>query len=147
VTSSVTVLSTLSYVLILYHISSVVETITWDTVKLNGVAKNSHFLPKWKVDILMCRPYPTIHHVMKYQILTPFSVAAFASVFADIVLKVRQPMINEVGQFRDGGTLISFLYPGQNKDLVDQLLAKKLTAFGKLINALFNICFLRYNQQ
>jgi hypothetical protein len=23
------------------------------------------------------------------------------------------------------------LYPGQNKDLVDQLLAKKLTAFGK----------------
>jgi NAD(P) transhydrogenase len=43
-------------------------------------------------------------------------------------------MMNEVGQFKDGGTLISFLYPGQNKDLVDQLLAKKLTAFGKLIH-------------
>jgi NAD/NADP transhydrogenase alpha subunit len=54
--------------------------------------------------------------------------------FADIVLKVRQPMINEVGQFKEGGTLISFLYPGQNKDLVDQLLAKNLTAFGKQVN-------------
>jgi NAD(P) transhydrogenase len=54
--------------------------------------------------------------------------------FTDIVLKVRQPMNNEVGQFKDGGTLISFLYPGQNKDLVDQLVAKKLTAFGKLVN-------------
>lgn len=54
-------------------------------------------------------------------------ITAFHS---DIVLKVRQPMNNEVGQFKDGGTLISFLYPGQNKDLVDQLVAKKLTAFG-----------------
>lgn len=49
---------------------------------------------------------------------------------SDIVLKVRQPVFNEVQQFKDGGTLISFLYPGQNKDLVDQLIAKKLTAFG-----------------
>lgn len=55
-------------------------------------------------------------------------------VFADVVLKVRQPTTDEVGQFKDGGTLISFLYPGQNKDLVDQLLAKKLSAFGKLVN-------------
>jgi NAD/NADP transhydrogenase alpha subunit len=53
------------------------------------------------------------------------------SAFADIVLKVRQPLANEVQQFKDGGMLISFLYPGQNKDLVDQLIAKKLTAFGK----------------
>lgn len=49
---------------------------------------------------------------------------------SDLVLKVRQPTTDEVGQFKEGGTLISFLYPGQNKDLVNQLLAKKLTAFG-----------------
>jgi NAD/NADP transhydrogenase alpha subunit len=55
-------------------------------------------------------------------------------VFTDLVLKIRQPTTDEVGKFKEGGTLISFLYPGQNKDLVDQLLAKKLTAFGKLVN-------------
>jgi hypothetical protein len=60
--------------------------------------------------------------------------ATFVSIFADIVLKVRQPAVNEVQQFKDGGTLISFLYPGQNKDLVDQLIAKKLTAFGKPVD-------------
>ena len=41
-------------------------------------------------------------------------------------------MTNEVAQFKDGGTVISFLYPGQNKDLIDQLIAKKMTAFGKI---------------
>jgi len=61
-------------------------------------------------------------------------VAYQVIVFTDIVLKVRQPTIDEVGQFKEGGTLISFLYPGQNKDLVNQLLAKKLTAFGKSVN-------------
>lgn len=55
-------------------------------------------------------------------------------VFTDVVLKIRQPTTDEVGQFKDGGTLISFLYPGQNKDLVNQLSAKKLTAFGKSVN-------------
>jgi len=54
-------------------------------------------------------------------------VTAFQS---DLVLKIRQPTTDEVGKFKEGGTLISFLYPGQNKELVDQLLAKKLTAFG-----------------
>jgi NAD(P) transhydrogenase len=63
------------------------------------------------------------------------TITQFIVFFTDIVLKVRQPMTNEVGQFKDGGTLISFLYPGQNKDLVDQLLAKKLTAFGKLASS------------
>jgi len=61
-------------------------------------------------------------------------VAYQVIVFTDVVLKIRQPTTDEVGQFKDGGTLISFLYPGQNKDLVNQLLAKKLTAFGKSVN-------------
>ncbi|ESO85991.1 hypothetical protein LOTGIDRAFT_220929 [Lottia gigantea] len=48
---------------------------------------------------------------------------------SDIVLKVRGPSMEEVSQFKDGGTLISFLYPAQNKDLVDKLGERRMTAF------------------
>merc|ERR1719507_2908123 len=48
----------------------------------------------------------------------------------DIVLKLRQPSIAEAGLFRDQGTLYSFLYPGQNPDIIDALAKKQLTAFG-----------------
>lgn len=48
---------------------------------------------------------------------------------SDIVLKVRGPLTEEVQKFRDHGTLISFLYPAQNKDLVDQLAKRKMTVF------------------
>lgn len=51
---------------------------------------------------------------------------AFAS---DIVLKVRGPMVDEVPLFKANSTLISFLYPAQNKDLVDKLAKKKLNVF------------------
>merc|ERR1712198_567424 len=53
--------------------------------------------------------------------------AAFAQ---DITLKLRQPSLEEVKLFRDEAILYSFLYPGQNPDLVKALAAKKLTAFG-----------------
>ena len=46
---------------------------------------------------------------------------------ADIVLKVRPPEEAEVGQLREGGCLISFLFPAQNDALVKALAAKKLT--------------------
>ena len=49
---------------------------------------------------------------------------------SDIVLKVRQPTVQEAGLFREEGTLYSFLYPAQNKDLIDALAKRKLTAFG-----------------
>lgn len=48
---------------------------------------------------------------------------------SDIVLKVRAPSAEEVGLLKEGGNLISFLFPSQNKDLVDQLANKKVTAF------------------
>lgn len=48
---------------------------------------------------------------------------------ADIVLKVRQPMMEEVDLLKDGSTLVSFLYPAQNKDLLDKLASKNTTAF------------------
>ena len=50
----------------------------------------------------------------------------------DIVLKVRPPSAEkEVGLFKEGGRLISFVYPAQNKDLVEKMKAKKLTVLGK----------------
>jgi H+-translocating NAD(P) transhydrogenase len=48
---------------------------------------------------------------------------------SDILLKVRQPLENEIPLLRENGTLISFLYPGQNKDLLNELAKKKMNAF------------------
>merc|ERR1711931_106950 len=53
--------------------------------------------------------------------------AAFAQ---DITLKLRQPSLEEVALLRDEATLYSFLYPGQNKELIKALADKKMTAFG-----------------
>ena len=46
---------------------------------------------------------------------------------ADIVLKVRPPEPAEVDQLREGGALISFIYPAQNEPLVAKLAARKVT--------------------
>jgi len=46
---------------------------------------------------------------------------------ADIVFKVRAPSAEEVGLLREGGTLISFIWPAQNPELMQQLAAKKAT--------------------
>jgi NAD(P) transhydrogenase subunit alpha len=40
---------------------------------------------------------------------------------ADIILKVRQPMGSETGYLSAGKTLISFIYPAQNKELLETL--------------------------
>ncbi|KAK6068386.1 NAD(P) transhydrogenase, mitochondrial [Seiridium cupressi] len=48
---------------------------------------------------------------------------------ADIVLKVRGPNIAEIDRLKEGATIISFLQPAQNKDLVDRLAARKVTSF------------------
>jgi NAD(P) transhydrogenase subunit alpha len=46
---------------------------------------------------------------------------------SDIVFKVRPPTPDEVGLMREGGTLIGFIWPAQNPDLMQQLAAKKVT--------------------
>ena len=48
---------------------------------------------------------------------------------ADVVLKVRGPAVDEVDSIRERQTVISFLQPAQNKDLVDKIAAKKATSF------------------
>ena len=47
---------------------------------------------------------------------------------SDIVFKVRAPTAEEVALMREGQTLIGFLWPAQNPDLMQQLAAKKVTA-------------------
>lgn len=47
------------------------------------------------------------------------------------MLKVRQPIDEEVKFFRERGTLISFLYPVQNETLVQELSKKQMTVFGR----------------
>ncbi|KAJ3725863.1 NAD(P) transhydrogenase [Lentinula raphanica] len=47
----------------------------------------------------------------------------------DIMLKVRAPSLGqEVEHLKEGSTLISFLYPAQNKPIVDALSARKMNA-------------------
>jgi NAD(P) transhydrogenase subunit alpha len=51
---------------------------------------------------------------------------------ADIVLKLRPPVVHpdgtcEADQMRDGGTLISYIQPSENAELLDKLAAKRLT--------------------
>jgi NAD(P) transhydrogenase subunit alpha len=47
---------------------------------------------------------------------------------SDIVFKVRAPTAEEVALMHEGQTLIGFLWPAQNPDLMQQLAAKKVTA-------------------
>ena len=46
---------------------------------------------------------------------------------SDIVFKVRGPSAEEVGQMREGSTLVSFLWPAQNPELMQRLAARKAT--------------------
>ena len=49
---------------------------------------------------------------------------------SDILLKVRPPILGqEVEHVKEGGTVISFLYPNQSKGIVEALASKKATAF------------------
>ena len=56
-------------------------------------------------------------------------VATAAELWAksDIVFKVRPPARDEVALMREGGTLIDFIWPAQNPELMQQLAAKKAT--------------------
>jgi NAD(P) transhydrogenase subunit alpha len=47
---------------------------------------------------------------------------------ADVLLKVQPPSADEVDRLRPGAVLISFLWPGKNKDLIERLAARKVTA-------------------
>ena len=46
---------------------------------------------------------------------------------ADIVFKVRAPSTDEVGLLKEGATLVSFIWPAQNPELMKALAARKVT--------------------
>ncbi len=46
---------------------------------------------------------------------------------SDLVFKVRGPSSEEIALMREGGTLISFIWPAQNPELMQQLAAKNVT--------------------
>lgn len=48
---------------------------------------------------------------------------------SDIVLKVRAPSAQEVGSIKEKQTVISFLQPAQNKELVEKIANRKATSF------------------
>ena len=48
---------------------------------------------------------------------------------ADVVVKVRPPEGNETDLVRDGGWLVGFVWPGQNREIVDKLAKKDATVF------------------
>lgn len=51
---------------------------------------------------------------------------------SDIIMKVRSPQtegFNEIKAMRKGATVISFLYPAQNKPLVNELASHGVTSF------------------
>jgi len=57
--------------------------------------------------------------------ILPDAAALWAA--SDIVLKVRPPSSDEVALMREGGTLIGFVWPAQNPELMQQLTAKNAT--------------------
>jgi len=58
--------------------------------------------------------------------IAPNAVALWSG--SDIVFKVRAPTPEEVALMHEGQTLIGFLWPAQNPELMQQLVAKKVTA-------------------
>jgi H+-translocating NAD(P) transhydrogenase subunit alpha len=46
---------------------------------------------------------------------------------ADIIFKVRAPTADEVALMREGSTLVSFIWPAQNPELLQKLAARKVT--------------------
>ena len=54
---------------------------------------------------------------------------------SDLILKVRPPEenrelgVHEADLFREGGWLIGFMWPGQNRELLDRLARRKATVF------------------
>jgi H+-translocating NAD(P) transhydrogenase len=48
---------------------------------------------------------------------------------SDILLKVRAPSMEEIDVLRRGGTIISFLYPAQNRNIVEKIASREATSF------------------
>ncbi len=71
------------------------------------------------------------HHDQQYIEAGARLVESGSAVYqeADIVLKVNAPTLGEADAMHEGQALIGFLWPAQNRELLERLAAKKVTAF------------------
>ena len=67
----------------------------------------------------------------EYQEAGASIVADAAELWAtsDVVMKVRPPEDSEADLLREGGWMVGFVWPGQNREIVDRLARKKATVF------------------
>jgi H+-translocating NAD(P) transhydrogenase subunit alpha len=49
---------------------------------------------------------------------------------ADVVIKIQRPDASEISKMKEGAMLVSFLWAAQNRDTIDQLNNRKITALG-----------------
>lgn len=52
-------------------------------------------------------------------------------IFLDVILKVRHPVPSEIPLFKDYSTLVSYIYPAINQDLIKKLSEKNMNVFGR----------------
>ena len=84
----------------------------------------------WHVDVERSAGVAASYPDSQYTAAGAAIVDRKAAWSADVVLKVRPPQDNEVGLLREGGTLISFIYPAQNDALCEKLAMRKITVLG-----------------
>jgi H+-translocating NAD(P) transhydrogenase len=69
----------------------------------------------------------------------------FAS--SDVMLKVRPPLLEEEAKYiREGSTVISFLYPSQNKPLVELLATRNVNRF-VVVQSVHALCLANTSSQ
>lgn len=71
--------------------------------------------------------YPDATYAEKGAKIVADSAALFGQ--ADVIFKVQPPNAREASAFKEGATLVSFLYPLQNLESIRALAARKVTAF------------------
>lgn len=98
--------------------------------------------PPSKILLLSVNPLlPRFYHILKTFFIKISPLWYFSKRFvtfilfliSDIILKVRPLIDNEVQNINDESSIISFLYPAQNQDLIKKLSAKKVNAFGEYL--------------
>jgi len=71
--------------------------------------------------------FPDSAYAEKGATISPDTVALYSQ--SDLIFKVQPPTPSEASQFKEGSTLVSFLYPVANLETVRKLVAQKATAF------------------
>jgi NAD(P) transhydrogenase subunit alpha len=71
--------------------------------------------------------YQDVEYEQKGATIAPDAAAVYRE--TDLILKVQPPSLVEADMLREGSTIVSFVYPLGNVELVEKLAAKKITSF------------------